>query len=80
MLNVSTENGKTVFDLTTPFGTNTHVTVDVVGMVEGVDYFFCNPRCAEKFRADPHKYLHKPGAPAAPHNHAAHGHAPEVTP
>jgi Ca2+-binding RTX toxin-like protein len=40
VLNVATEGGKTIFDLTTPFGTNTHVTVDAVGLVEGVDYFF----------------------------------------
>ena len=40
VLNVSTNNGKTIFDLSTPFGTNTRVTVDVVGLVEGVDYFF----------------------------------------
>ena len=39
-LKVSTEGGKTIFDMTTPVGTNTHVTVDVVGLVEGVDYFF----------------------------------------
>jgi Ca2+-binding RTX toxin-like protein len=40
VLNVSTDGGKTVFDLTTPAGTSTHVTVDAVGLVEGVDYFF----------------------------------------
>ena len=34
------KGGKTIFDLITPFGTSTHVTVDVVGLVEGVDYFF----------------------------------------
>ena len=38
-LNVSTQGGKTIFDLTTPFGTSTHVTVDAVGLAEGVDYF-----------------------------------------
>jgi P-type Cu+ transporter len=32
---------------------------------EGATYYFCNPRCAERFRADPAKYL--PGAaPAVP--------------
>ena len=30
---------------------------------EGTDYVFCNPRCLEKFRADPRKYLAP--APAA---------------
>ena len=30
-LDVSTQGGKTIFDLTTPFGTSTHVTVDAVG-------------------------------------------------
>ena len=24
---------------------------------EGTDYFFCNPRCREKFAADPERYL-----------------------
>jgi P-type Cu+ transporter len=27
-------------------------------MIEGKEYFFCNPRCRDKFVADPHKYLH----------------------
>ncbi|HLG90220.1 MAG TPA: heavy metal translocating P-type ATPase [Alphaproteobacteria bacterium] len=26
---------------------------------EGRDYFFCSARCLEKFRADPHAYLHR---------------------
>jgi P-type Cu+ transporter len=37
---------------------------------EGQRYFFCNPKCREKFRADPQKYLSP--APAAP--------APEAPP
>ncbi|WP_171165959.1 heavy metal translocating P-type ATPase [Usitatibacter palustris] len=31
-----------------------------------VDYYFCNPRCVEKFRADPAKYLAKKEAPQPP--------------
>jgi Cu+-exporting ATPase len=26
---------------------------------EGKDYFFCGPRCLEKFKANPHAYLHR---------------------
>jgi Ca2+-binding RTX toxin-like protein len=37
---VSTKGGMTIFDMTTTAGTSTHVTVDVTGLVEGVDYFF----------------------------------------
>jgi Cu+-exporting ATPase len=33
---------------------------------EGVDYYFCNPKCVEKFRADPAKYLATPEAAPAP--------------
>jgi Cu+-exporting ATPase len=34
---------------------------------EGVAYFFCNPRCREKFAADPAAYLNAPpGATSAP--------------
>ncbi|MBN1207526.1 MAG: heavy metal translocating P-type ATPase [Myxococcaceae bacterium] len=35
---------------------------------EGRTYFFCNPKCREKFRAEPQKYLAPKGeeAPAAP--------------
>ncbi len=32
---------------------------------EGVTYYFCNPRCLEKFRADPHKYLSPTGSSVA---------------
>ena len=39
-LKVSTKGGTTIFDMTTAAGTSTHVTVDVTGLVEGVDYFF----------------------------------------
>jgi Ca2+-binding RTX toxin-like protein len=39
-LKVSIKGTTTIFDMTTPAGTSTHVTVDVVGLVEGVDYFF----------------------------------------
>lgn len=35
---------------------------------DGQTYYFCNPRCHEKFVADPRKYT----APAAPPAHAAH--------
>src|SRR6187402_1002866 len=34
----------------------------------GQTYYFCNPRCREKFVADPGKYF----APAAPLGHADH--------
>jgi Cu+-exporting ATPase len=46
---------------------------------EGHAYFFCNPRCAEKFKSDPQKYLQPQPQPApephaqphaAPHAHA----------
>ncbi|QJR11852.1 Copper-transporting P-type ATPase [Usitatibacter rugosus] len=33
---------------------------------EGTDYYFCCPKCVEKFSADPAKYLHKHDVPAAP--------------
>ena len=39
-LKVSIKGGMTIFDMTTTAGASTHVTVDVVGLVEGVDYFF----------------------------------------
>ncbi|HET7503709.1 MAG TPA: heavy metal translocating P-type ATPase [Kofleriaceae bacterium] len=41
---------------------------------DGHEYWFCNPRCREKFIADPAKYLAAPPTPhAAPHAaHAAH--------
>jgi hypothetical protein len=39
-LKVSTKGDTTIFDMTTTAGTSTHVTVDVTGLVEGVDYFF----------------------------------------
>src|SRR6185503_12722597 len=53
----------------------------------GQEYWFCNPRCREKFIADPEKYLAPPPATshaasgrAAPSQaasgHAASGHAP----
>jgi len=36
--------------------------------LDGTDYFFCNPRCLEKFKADPARYLNpvqeEPAAPA----------------
>ncbi|HZF55358.1 MAG TPA: heavy metal translocating P-type ATPase [Polyangiaceae bacterium] len=32
---------------------------------EGVTYYFCNPRCNERFKADPDKYLHKEKAAEA---------------
>ena len=39
-LKVSTKGGTTIFDMTTKAGASTHVTVDLVGLEEGVDYFF----------------------------------------
>jgi Cu+-exporting ATPase len=34
---------------------------------EGTEYLFCNPRCVEKFKADPHRYLGRAeAAPQAP--------------
>jgi Cu+-exporting ATPase len=34
---------------------------------DGVDYYFCNPRCREKFAADPESFLHpEPEAPPPP--------------
>ncbi len=27
--------------------------------LHGQTYYFCNPKCLEKFKADPHKYLDK---------------------
>jgi Cu+-exporting ATPase len=33
---------------------------------EGQSYYFCCPHCAQKFQADPHRYLHPPAQPAAP--------------
>jgi len=32
----------------------------------GETYFFCNPRCLEKFRADPDRYVRPPVEPPAP--------------
>ena len=34
----------------------------------GKTYYFCNPGCAEKFKADPAKYMSAEKAPAAPGN------------
>ena len=31
---------------------------------EGVEYFFCNPKCNERFRSEPEKYLSPTGEPA----------------
>ena len=48
----------------------------------GVTYCFCSPRCAERFRADPAKYVPgaeppvKPAEPAAAAKDAAHAHEP----
>ncbi|HEU4731842.1 MAG TPA: heavy metal translocating P-type ATPase, partial [Kofleriaceae bacterium] len=36
---------------------------------DGREYWFCNPRCRDKFLADPARYLAAPGAAS----HAAHG-------
>ena len=37
---------------------------------KGVEYFFCNPKCNERFRSEPDKYLsptYKPGGMTAAH-------------
>jgi P-type Cu+ transporter len=36
----------------------------------GATYYFCNPKCREKFRAEPAKYLNRPARSEA-HSHAA---------
>jgi P-type Cu+ transporter len=43
------------------------------GKVEhaGKTYFFCSPRCAERFEKEPEKYLAAPGTAAMEHAHAA---------
>jgi P-type Cu+ transporter len=41
----------------------------------GQEYWFCNPRCREKFIADPEKYLARP---AAASGHGASAHAPSA--
>ena len=33
---------------------------------EGVTYRFCNPKCRERFMAEPTKYLHREAAPVVP--------------
>jgi Cu+-exporting ATPase len=43
---------------------------------DGQTYAFCNPRCAEKFAANPAQYLARDASPSAPHAHEharAHG-------
>jgi Cu+-exporting ATPase len=44
---------------------------------EGETFYFCNPRCLERFRADPAKYTHTqpPVAEGAGRPDASHGHA-----
>src|SRR4051812_41782818 len=32
----------------------------------GATYFFCNPRCLEKFRAEPDRYIQAPAKPTTP--------------
>ncbi|HKY38175.1 MAG TPA: YHS domain-containing protein [Polyangiaceae bacterium] len=45
---------------------------------EGQTYYFCNPRCRERFAANPGQYLApKPGESDA---HATHAHAHAATP
>ena len=36
---------------------------------EGKNYYFCNPHCREKFRADPHRYLSQPAPLVTMHAH-----------
>jgi Cu+-exporting ATPase len=50
---------------------------------DGVTYFFCNPRCAERFKADPAKYLTaaaEAAAPAPATSAASTAAAPDKTP
>jgi Cu+-exporting ATPase len=44
-----------------------------VGKVEhaGKGYFFCSPRCSERFEKEPEKYLAAPGTAGMEHAHAA---------
>lgn len=47
-----------------------HMTVTIatarhVGTWDGRTWYFCNPRCKDKFLADPERYLEKPSAGAA---------------
>src|SRR5262245_30318561 len=34
---------------------------------QGQRSYFCNPSCAQRFRADPERYLHAPPSPEAMH-------------
>ncbi|HKB35989.1 MAG TPA: YHS domain-containing protein, partial [Gemmataceae bacterium] len=34
---------------------------------QGQKYYFCNPSCAQRFRADPERYLHGPPSPEVMH-------------
>jgi P-type Cu+ transporter len=43
---------------------------------EGTTYYFCSPRCREKFRADPGAYVHSQGATSEPRPIAAPAPAP----
>ncbi|HMG24635.1 MAG TPA: YHS domain-containing protein, partial [Kofleriaceae bacterium] len=47
-----------------------HMTVTIatarhVGAWDGRTWYFCNPRCKDKFLADPGRYLEAPSAGAA---------------
>src|SRR5687768_14453061 len=57
--------GMTVDPATAKGGSHAH---------EGVTYWFCNPRCREKFAADPARYVELSQA------QAAHAHAPKAAP
>jgi len=43
---------------------------------EGQTYYFCSPRCLEKFSADPQAYINKASQPLAAHAHAHAAAAP----
>ncbi|MES1174978.1 MAG: YHS domain-containing protein, partial [Myxococcales bacterium] len=44
---------------------------------EGETYYFCNPKCRERFAADPAKYLHAAPEPVAAAADAPRPGAPE---
>ena len=47
---------------------------------EGRTYFFCSRGCAEKFRADPQRYLQPPAESASPAHAAPHAGGPTAAP
>jgi Cu+-exporting ATPase len=47
---------------------------------DGIDYFFCNPKCKTKFEASPETYLHKHDEHAGHEHHHGHAHAHATAP